>query len=248
MSALQRRGANAAANTTAAPPAQATEIALPGPDSQEPESIFTGPVSDTVLGDSQQPQVEMPTAANTETFAAPSEPDADLTQFKPRPIYTGSVLTMYAFIFLIPYAILATAAIVYLLVMRPAPIHPLDLMPDPASNPKAGGAKSVNRTPHKQRSPTISASQLANRFRPARTAISSSHPRKSSGHLTANFDFSCAPRILQRTLFSSRSTSCLSNNTPTKDLQRTVHLRRIEIAQDSERLRRLPGVSQKRRR
>jgi hypothetical protein len=57
---------------------------------------------------------------------------------------------MYAFIFLVPYAILATAAIVYLLVMRPAPVHPLDMMPDPAPNPKAGGAKSVSRTPHKQ--------------------------------------------------------------------------------------------------
>src|SRR5882762_8516706 len=88
-----------------APPPPA-EVALPGPDSEQPESIFTGPVSDTVLGDSQQPQVEMPPSPSEETEAP--EPDADLTQFKRRPIYTGSVLTMYAFIFLIPYAILAT--------------------------------------------------------------------------------------------------------------------------------------------
>jgi hypothetical protein len=44
----------------AAAPSPPVEVPTPSPESQQPESIFTGPESDTVLGDMKQPQVEMP--------------------------------------------------------------------------------------------------------------------------------------------------------------------------------------------
>jgi hypothetical protein len=137
------------------PPAAAAPPPSPIPNMelQQRESIFGGgESSDAVLGESTSPQVEMPPAANyapptpMDVTSPPSEPDADLTKFKPRPIYTKSVFAMYALIFLIPYSILTTLAIVYLLFFqggsRP---HPLDMMPDPVQGKNSGAPKSVTR-------------------------------------------------------------------------------------------------------
>jgi hypothetical protein len=117
----------------------------------EVESIFAGPeASDAAIGEQAAPKVELPPSAETSGVSEPAAPDADLTKFKPRPIYTKSVLAMYGFIFLIPYAILTTMAVLYLLLSQGGKsAHPFDMLPDPVPNKAKGGPKQqALRIPH----------------------------------------------------------------------------------------------------
>ena len=101
------------------------------------ESIFAGSdSSDAVIGETAKPKVEMPDAPESIS----SEPPNEAPAFQPRPIYTKSVFAMYALIFLVPYAILTTIAIIYLIFNQPTR-HPFDIIRDPVSDPKKGGAK-----------------------------------------------------------------------------------------------------------
>jgi phage FluMu protein Com len=107
------------------------------------ESIFAGSeASDSVIGETAAPKVEMPPpSAQTE-----AEPEAELTKFKPRPVFTKSVFAMYALIFLIPYAILTTLAILYL-VFNQTTRHPFDMIRDPIPDANKGGAKRAMMDP-----------------------------------------------------------------------------------------------------
>lgn len=152
-------------------PEAAPVLETPAPSEPEHplDSIFAPPeASDEVVGQSPAPKVEMPApgpgsaptpdssgtssdlflpspaATNTEPASPSSE--SDLPKFTPRPVYDSGVLTMYAFIFLIPYAILATLAVLYLLFFQGPRTHPLDLMKDDA--PK-GRAKQITRVDRK---------------------------------------------------------------------------------------------------
>jgi hypothetical protein len=102
-----------------------------------PESIFAGPeASDAVIGETAMPKLEMPPpSAQTEP-----EPEAELPTFKPRPVFTSSVFAMYALIFLVPYAILTTIAILYL-IFNQTTRHPFDMIRDPMPDANKGGAK-----------------------------------------------------------------------------------------------------------
>jgi phage FluMu protein Com len=133
--------------------------AAPNMELTQRESIFGGAESsDAVIGETTAPQVEMPTAgysaagpfgATGVADASSPEPDADLTKFKRRPVYDKSVVGLYALIFLIPYSILTTLAILYLLFMQGASRpHPLDMLPDPVPGNKTGGPKNVLRVIH----------------------------------------------------------------------------------------------------
>src|SRR5262245_55840323 len=67
--------------------------------------------------------------SSVETAVA-SAPDTPFPKFKPRPIFDRGVFTMYALIFLVPYAILTTLAVLYFLVQSSTPrIHPFDMLP-----------------------------------------------------------------------------------------------------------------------
>lgn len=130
------------------PPEPMPEVApLPNMELKERESIFaTADSSDQVLGEPEAPKVEMPSIASAtpseEAPAAAPESGTDLTQFKQRrPVFDRGVVALYGFIFLIPYAILTTLAVLYLVFARPAPTHPFDMMPDPLPDKGKGGAR-----------------------------------------------------------------------------------------------------------
>ncbi|MBI1832984.1 MAG: hypothetical protein HYR84_16210 [Planctomycetes bacterium] len=143
------------------PPPANPDPPTPSEEAHPRESIFAPPGdSDSVVGEPAPPKVEMPEAAASSDSAAtpsepflppaqpmpaetPSAPEEPFAAFKPRPVYDSGVLTMYAFIFLIPYAILTTLAVIYLLFFQGPRTHPLDMMPDP--EPKKGGAKPITR-------------------------------------------------------------------------------------------------------
>jgi hypothetical protein len=134
----------------------AMEPVVPDMRLQDRESIFaaSSDSTDVVLGESARPRVEMPSEEVVEPIADEPEPepdpDTELPKFKPRPVYDRGVFTMYALIFLVPYAILSTLAILYLLFMQGNRTHPLDMLPDPAPDPKKQGApKQVSRIDHK---------------------------------------------------------------------------------------------------
>jgi hypothetical protein len=118
----------------------------PNAEVQQRESIFGGaePTDDLFGGGPKVQQVEMPPQA-TETAAPPppmfsgqstafasGEPEAELTQFKRRPIYDSGVVQMSILIFLVPYSILTTLIIAYLIfVASKGSSDPLQYLPDP---------------------------------------------------------------------------------------------------------------------
>ena len=119
---------------------------LPNMDLNQRESIFAGAeASDSVIGEDAVPKIEMPPEATAAPSAAAvaGEPEADLTKFKPRPVFTKSVFAMYALIFLVPYATLTTLAILYLVFASTRRPHPFDMIPDPMRDSSKGGAKRV---------------------------------------------------------------------------------------------------------
>ncbi len=126
-----------------------------GVAAQEQESIFTGPPPvDDLFGDPAMPSVEMPAEAPAEPrhdpqtiggFAdsAPSAPaGGGLSELQRRPLPKQSGMGgLIAMVFLVPYAILTTLFIIYLLMNKPK--HPLDMLPDPS--PTKGGARPLSR-------------------------------------------------------------------------------------------------------
>lgn len=92
-------------------------------------------------------QVGAPPADRTpaETPAAADDAETDLPEFQPRPIYDRSMLTLVFMIFLVPYAIMTTLFIIYLLTFAPVRSHPLDMMPDPVPGTKKGGPRPVGQ-------------------------------------------------------------------------------------------------------
>ena len=135
-----------------APPALAP---LPNMELHQRESIFAGAeASDAVIGETAAPKVELPSPVAANAAPAPiaqdggpaPEPDADLTKFKPRPVFDKSVFALYGLIFLVPYAILTTLAILYLLFMQGGRTHPFDMMRDPV--PDKAGPKQMMRIKH----------------------------------------------------------------------------------------------------
>lgn len=130
---------------------------MPNMELHQHESILAGAeMSDALTGETAEPKVELPSRRAANGAPAPiaqdggpgPEPDADLPKFKPRPVFDKSVFALYGLIFLVPYAILTTLAIVYLLFMQGGRTHPFDVMPDPVPDPKKGGPKQVMRIKH----------------------------------------------------------------------------------------------------
>jgi hypothetical protein len=149
-------------------------------ESREGESIFApDEPSDDLFGERpQQNHVEMPPdnpppepphyaadAAPQETvgvFAgAPPAPQADaestedeaaqLSSFRrPRPMVDRSYVSLMAFMFLIPYTVLSTAIVVYLMYQLSSQPHPLDVMPDPVKDKGKGVPREVERIKHDQ--------------------------------------------------------------------------------------------------
>jgi hypothetical protein len=136
------------------PPPKPTTAPAPAPppvttaQTTEADSIFANPeTSDDVISSNVPRRLERPPAtieepppikkfepAASPTVDAPGrqEPENDLASFKPRRVYDKSMASAIAFIFLIPYAILTTLMIIYLLFQTQNRPHPLDMMPDPA--------------------------------------------------------------------------------------------------------------------
>ncbi len=79
--------------------------------------------------------------------ATPSVDEADLSQLKrERPVYDRSVFPLIAMIFLIPYAIVTTAFIVYLVFfVKQGSNDPYEYLNDPLPNPKFGGPKRISK-------------------------------------------------------------------------------------------------------
>ena len=140
------------------PPAAAPSP-VPNVEARQRESIFTGAeATDDLFGGDQKVKVELPSEpppavnhqpAHSEALPPPAMyttpqleagSDADLTQFKRRPLYDKGVIQMSILIFLVPYAILTTLIIVYLLFFHAQGRNdPFQFLPDPASSPKKGG-------------------------------------------------------------------------------------------------------------
>jgi hypothetical protein len=79
--------------------------------------------------------------SSVETTRA-SEPESAFPRVKPRPIFDRGVVLMYVLIFLVPYAVLTTLALLYFLVQATTPrIHPFDILKDPDAK---GGPKKVS--------------------------------------------------------------------------------------------------------
>jgi len=147
----------------------------PPPHVVERESIFAGPeASEDIFGAGSgpaRPLVELPpepapTAAPTVEFTRlpdvdhvapapqpaaapePAEPDDDdaLPPPRPRVAIDRGTGALFALIFLVPYALLTTAFIVYLLMQLWSQPHPLDMLPDP--RPDKGGPRKAERVRH----------------------------------------------------------------------------------------------------
>lgn len=124
--------------------------AAPNMELTQRESIFAGaePTEDLFERAPAKVQVELPPAPTSPppavfTSNAPVEThsEQDITQFKPRPIYDRGVIQMSILIFLVPYSILTTALVIYLMFFYNAgrSNDPLQYLPDPA--PKGGPQK-----------------------------------------------------------------------------------------------------------
>src|SRR5262249_20699660 len=72
--------------------------------------------------------------------------DVDLAALAPRRVAQGGALAPILLIFLVPYAILTTAAIIYLLLSQTRATDPLERLRDP--NPKDGGPRFQERAKH----------------------------------------------------------------------------------------------------
>lgn len=137
-----------------APPPE-PEPVVPKIEIERHESIFSGPESsDAVLGDAPAPKVEFPLqdqpASASEAMPSAEAPaeseEATFAQFKPRPVYTSGVLQLIALIFLVPYAVVMTAFVVYLLFFgAPRSVHPLDMLPDPVESKKGGAPRPASK-------------------------------------------------------------------------------------------------------
>jgi hypothetical protein len=130
---------------TAEPADEPVSIPLtPNPTSTargEPVSIPL--TSGSYSGEIGEKREEAETAVEEEVVEGGIRDDAqaDLASFQRKPLQRPSLLPLIFMIFLVPYSILTTAFIAYLL-MNPPPksIHPLDIMPDPK---KDGGPRRV---------------------------------------------------------------------------------------------------------
>ncbi len=138
------------------PPAPPPTPAPPNGDLHQPESIFAGAESsDSLMGESPAPQVELPTAA-TAPAASPSMADTapapsvetDFSQFKKKPTFDKSVIPLLVLIFLVPYSLLMTAFVAYLVLKEAKPGgHPFDYLPDPAPALNKGGPRKAKAQP-----------------------------------------------------------------------------------------------------
>ncbi len=118
--------------------------ALPNMELQQRESIFaSAEASDMVMGSAPSPKVEMPAAD-----APTPEASAAFTQFKSRPVHSSGIVSLIALIFLIPYAIVITAFVIYLLLTQGARHDPYEYLRDPVPNPKGGGPRIVKQPVH----------------------------------------------------------------------------------------------------
>jgi hypothetical protein len=89
---------------------------------------------------------EAPPPLGSEPPAAASDDrheDADLAALTPRKVVKSTPLAPILLIFLVPYAILATVVIAYLLINHGRPVDPLERLPDP--KPKDGGPRLQER-------------------------------------------------------------------------------------------------------
>ena len=156
--------------TSASGPAPAPiEIVPPKIEPWEVESIFSAeaPSEDVFDAGPQKPLVEMPVdvpppvAAHApqpsplfaEAPAAPETPSAESDAAglaalrRSRPIFDKSYGAFIALVFFVPYSVISTGIIAYLLFLLSRGGAPLEDLPDPA--PK-GGAQKVSRVKHDQ--------------------------------------------------------------------------------------------------
>ncbi|MBI3822520.1 MAG: hypothetical protein HY289_07560 [Planctomycetes bacterium] len=142
------KGVVQTAARTPPPAVEPVAPAVPNLELHQRESIFAGPeASDAVLGETAPPQVELPPAPISDEQPSSA---THFTPIRPRPVYDRGVFAMYGLIFLVPYALLTTLAIIYLVFFQPPRPHPLDVMPDPVPEGKKGGAKPAMQTHHAQ--------------------------------------------------------------------------------------------------
>lgn len=126
------------------------------PPQPQPASKAADPTT-TIPADGMPQRVgvtDAPTIDAEEMSAEPANPfadapaargpsaDADLAVARPRPIYDRGTGMMIALIFLVPYAIVMTLFVAYLL-MTANRNHPLDVLPDPDA--KKGGPRKAWR-------------------------------------------------------------------------------------------------------
>lgn len=126
----------------------------PAKDAGERESIFgSGEASEDVIGGGEAPPSPPAPTPRPEpaTTSPPANAEADLTTFKRPPLHSKGMGPLIIMVFLIPYAILMTLFVIYLLTQsRP---HPLEMLPDPAPGKDKGAprpAKLRDREKHDQ--------------------------------------------------------------------------------------------------
>jgi phage FluMu protein Com len=129
-------------------PRPAAEPAPPANiDIHQPESIFAGAESsDSLMGEPPAPKVELPVPADAHD-SSPSDAETDFRQFKKKPSFDKSVIPLLLLIFLVPYAVVTTAIIAYLLFAQPRSAHPFDYLPDPKSGKDKGGPRPARLQP-----------------------------------------------------------------------------------------------------
>jgi hypothetical protein len=124
------------------------------PPESEPEPAApalmgaNGPTSDaSPLFTGADPQAGALPQMSAETSAEGHSTDFT-TLRRSRPIFDRSYVGLVALVFFIPYSIVSTLIIFYLLHQLSQQTHPLELMPDPVPAPKKGGAQEVERVKH----------------------------------------------------------------------------------------------------
>jgi hypothetical protein len=143
-----------AASPPPPPPAPAPTPEAPNGDLHQPESIFAGAESsDSLLGDAPAPKVELPASepdASPSTADTAPEPsaEADFSQFKKKPAFDKSVIPLLVLIFLVPYSLLMTAFVAYLLISGPGrATHPFEYLPDPKTEKDKGAPRKAKAQP-----------------------------------------------------------------------------------------------------
>ena len=140
------------------PPTPPPPVPAPAPANVEVtqrESIFTGPeISEDLFGSPAKTSVEapadpMPAGLAAPAVETPAEAEADLTTFKRRPLYDSSMLPFVAMIFLVPYSILTTLFILYLLFYGGGAGRgdSFEYLRDPVPSPKKGGPQKAALQP-----------------------------------------------------------------------------------------------------